>query len=755
MIKPAGSCHIIFYFLIFCLWSDHKLCAQISIPIGTWRTHFSYQHINHVVVGQDRIYCAAQNGLFYFDKTDHSVNVLSTTDGLSDVGISAMAYQPSSDVLLLAYRSGIVDLLFHNRTTTFPLIRDANEGEQIYHVYFNDNHAYLSTSRGVRVLNISIANVLEVGIKESYINLSKTGDNLAVYSSTMANDSIFLATEEGIIAASLSPQTNRQDYRSWRRFDGAEGISQQSIRFITALDNQIYAGVDGEGLFVYNGKTWQATNILTDRNFEALRANNDQLTMILGDSVILYNREQITLLENNLIEQPQDAVVDHEGTLWIGDSKSGLIRRKEDTFYSFFPEGPASDSIGSLHFLNNTIIALKNSMLTGKGAFYVFEEGNWTSFGANNELSDSAPLLDVVYDAAARQYYFATFGSGILRWDGETNFDLINTDSDGSTLLNNQVTSLAIDRNRDMWIANFNAASPLHTFNLSEESWQVFSFGQLQSRLPLKIILAENNNLWILLNENPILNRTGSDILIFDQETEDYLFVKEKISGAELPGKEITDLVLDKNGQIWVGGNEGVAYFPNPWGVFSEISIIKPIFETQFLLLGEYVTSIAVDGGNRKWMGTRNGLWLFNGTGETLINHFTTENSPLISNVILDVAVNDHDGEVFIATDQGLVSYRGTATEGTAQHQSVKIFPNPVLPNFDGIVGIQGLVSAATVKITSVAGTLIRQIEAEGGTASWDVRDYRGQRVGTGVYLIFSATEDGEETFVGKVAVID
>lgn len=729
------------------------LWAQVSIPIGTWRTHFSYQQVNHVLATQKRIYGAAQNGLFYLDKTDQSLHVLSTTNGLSDVGITAMAHQPSSDALLLTYESGIIDLLSHNRITSFTLIRDANEREQIYHIHFYGNEAYLATSKGVRVLTIT--DELHIEIKESYVNLSKTGDNLTVYSSTTTNDSIFLATEEGIIAASLSPQANRQDYRNWRRFNLADGISQQPIHFITVIDHQIFAALDGDGLFVYNGTTWQATDIVTDQKFEALRANKEGLVMILGDSVILYEREHITVVKEHIVGQPQDAIVDDEGILWVGDSKNGLVRKQDDTFLSIFPEGPASDSIGSLHYVNNGVIALKNNTFTGKGAFYIFEEGNWTNYTTDNGLPNTAPVLDVVYDATESNYYFATFGSGILQWNGATGFNYITSSSVGSTLNNDQVTSLAIDRDRTLWVTNFDAFSPLHQFDLSEEVWQSFAFNHSHSRFPVDIELAEDGNLWILLHEALDLGNTGRDILLFNQETEDYLFIKEKLSGAALPGAEITALVRDRNGQFWVGGSEGIAYFPNPWGVFSEVSIIKPIFGTQFLLLGEYVTSIAVDGGNRKWIGTRNGLWLFNETGETLIHHFTTENSPLISNVILDVAVHDKDGEVFIATDHGLISYRGTATEGGPRHQAVKVFPNPVPSGFDGVVGIQGLAADATVKITSIAGALVRQLAAEGGTASWNMLDYGGQRVGTGIYLIFSATEDGEETFVGKIAVIN
>jgi ligand-binding sensor domain-containing protein len=214
-------------------------------------------------------------------------------------------------------------------------------------------------------------------------------------------------------------------------------------------------------------------------------------------------------------------------------------------------------------------------------------------------------------------------------------------------------------------------------------------------------------------------------------------------------------MIVDRAGQIWLTGNEGVTYFPAPNDIFSFPSAIKPVFENQFLLFGEYITSIAVDGGNRKWIGTRDGAWLFNETGEELIHHFVSEISPLPSDNVLDISVDDKSGEVFFLTDKGIVSYRGTSTQGAETQQTVKIFPNPVPATFDGQVGIEGLVTDANVKITTISGTLVRELEADGGTAVWDIRDYSGSRVGTGVYLVFSASADGSQTFIAKVAVIN
>jgi ligand-binding sensor domain-containing protein len=244
---------------------------------------------------------------------------------------------------------------------------------------------------------------------------------------------------------------------------------------------------------------------------------------------------------------------------------------------------------------------------------------------------------------------------------------------------------------------------------------------------------------------------------VFDEKNNRSKYLSTTLGQGGLPSNLVSALATDKEGQIWVGTERGAAVFFNPFAVFENTAFdaLTPIFERRALLRDEVITSIAVDGGNRKWIGTQNGLWLFNPEGSELIAHFTSENSPMLTNMVMDVEIQPITGEVFIATDKGIVSYRGTATEGAETHISVKVFPNPVRPDFEGLVGISGLVNNAIVKITDVTGRLVYETRAQGSTAVWNVRDYTGRRAATGIYLIFSANEEGTETLVSKMAVIE
>jgi ligand-binding sensor domain-containing protein len=229
-----------------------------------------------------------------------------------------------------------------------------------------------------------------------------------------------------------------------------------------------------------------------------------------------------------------------------------------------------------------------------------------------------------------------------------------------------------------------------------------------------------------------------------------------------IPGSNIFSIAEDKEGEVWLGTDEGIAVFYNPSDLFtnspSDAERILVNFDgyVQYLLETETVTAIAVDGANRKWMGTdRAGVFLLSADGTEQIYHFTEDNSPLFSNQITSIAINPLTGEVYIGTAKGLIAYKGSATEGVTEMNDIYAFPNPVPSNYSGTIGIRGLVSNANVKITDIGGTLIYETTAAGGQATWDGKNFSGRKAKSGVYLVFVTNEDGSNTMVTKIMIIE
>ncbi|HET9054320.1 MAG TPA: two-component regulator propeller domain-containing protein, partial [Cyclobacteriaceae bacterium] len=346
-----------------------------------------------------------------------------------------------------------------------------------------------------------------------------------------------------------------------------------------------------------------------------------------------------------------------------------------------------------------------------------------------------------VYVASCRSGLQVTTGSGAILYD-ETNSSLQNT----APGRNVKVTAIAPSA-AGVWVANAGAVQSLHLFQ-PDNTWEPFSFPLVAAaRYPVNLKTDYLGNVWMVLNP-----ANGGGLLVFNKSTGQSVYLTDVENAGGLPGKSVYAIAIDRDGFVWIGTDKGVAYFPDPARVFSpNVNAIKPVFGNRFLLRDERVTAMEVDGGNRKWIGTQNGLWLFDPYGEEQIHNFNTNNSPLLSNVIIDLELNSRTGELFIITDAGIASFRSDATQGETAFGTVKIFPNPVSNQFNGQVGISGLVTDAIVKITDVAGKLVWQSKANGGSTAWNVRDYNGRRAATGMYLVFCISQDGTESLVGKL----
>jgi hypothetical protein len=211
-----------------------------------------------------------------------------------------------------------------------------------------------------------------------------------------------------------------------------------------------------------------------------------------------------------------------------------------------------------------------------------------------------------------------------------------------------------------------------------------------------------------------------------------------------------------------VGTEKGVAVFYSPENVFTgqpfdaQRILVEQDGYVQYLLENETATAIAVDGANRKWIGTdRGGVFLFSADGTQQIYHFTAEDSPLLSNRVTGIAIDNITGEVYFATDVGTISFKSTATDGGDTNSDVYAYPNPVREGYDGYIAIKGLVSNAQVRITDISGKLIFSTKAEGGQAIWNGQNFDGKKAKTGVYLVFASNDDGSEKVVTKILFIN
>ncbi len=730
-----------------------NLYSQENIPVGTWRTHLSYNHVIDITLGNNKVYSATENALFVYDKSDQSIQTITKLDGLSGGEISAIGYSDSQTSLIIAYSDGNIDIIKANLISSISDIKTDNftSEKRINNIFIQGDLAYLSADFGISIIDLQNSQ-----IKETIVNLGPDKINEV----TIYNDSIFAATTQGILATTLDPSSNILDFNNWTTFSE----STNEIISISVADNSLFAAEKEGVLYKYNNGQWVEENVLQGESFTNIKPSKKGLLIVTNNGNWNYTDGVITPITSNLSSVTNEILQDNDGSLWFADQLNGLVKlAATNTSERILASGPFSDNSFHTEYLQNKTFVLSGGIgendvaLNRTTGFYKLEKGSWDSFNekGNNMLTPQArDLNDITYNPVSKQFVLSSFQDGLLIINADQSSLVIDAATVGNSLLSNRISGVAY-ANNGLWILNYGESRSIHHWG-DDNVWNSFVLNNSATKFPLDIFVANNNDKWLRLSSS-----TGGGVYVFNEESGKQRLLNNIPNNGTLPSSEVHSLTEDLDGRIWLGTSSGVAYFNNSSsidvsnGINATIPKIVVGRNIVPVLRDEKVLSIAVDWGNRKWLGTENGVWLFDEDAEREISHFNVKNSPLPSNKILSIGINSNNGEVFFATDQGLVSYRGTATISEAVHQPIKIFPNPITKDFNGLVSISGLVDDAIVKITDVSGKLIYQTQSNGGAATWNVQDYRGNRAVTGVYLVFSATEDGEDSMVGKLAVVN
>ena len=416
-----------------------------------------------------------------------------------------------------------------------------------------------------------------------------------------------------------------------------------------------------------------------------------------------------------------------------------------------------------------------STRLETPGTLMVLENGQWYNLDETEITKQTGlPCLDfmsaVVDPLDPDHYYVGSWGEGLYEFRNNEFVNLYTyTNSSLQTAVtgNNRfirVDGLVFDKNNNLYMVNGGVGDGLTIF-LNQKEWKNFNYDPLALSDPDRILISSSNQKWfnffrgtragiMALDENGTVGDSSDDQYAFSG-----LFVDQQ--GIDIKATTYHAMAEDQNGIIWVGTDNGPVYFSSMdqvnRGVCNRI-ISTDQYDGGFRPLeGIKITSIAIDGGNRKWMGSAgSGVFIIDQSkgSEAYIENFTSENSLLLSDVINSIAIDDYTGEVFIGTDKGLCSYRSEAIDGRQDYSDVYAFPNPVRPASDSQVVITGLMQNSTVKITDLTGNLIHEGKSMGGQYLWNCADRSGSIVKAGIYLVFAATPNGSQGVVTKIMVI-
>lgn len=761
------------WFLFVSLACVLQVAAQLQ-PVGRWREHLEFQPASRVTMGDEEVFVASKFGIYSVSLADNIIERYSKVSGLNDIGISTLRYNQASGKLLIAYNNSNLDVLYRNDVINIPYIFRSNVSfdKRINDIHFDGNRAYLSTNLGVIVVNMDryeISNTWYIG---------QNGAAIKVTGFTSDASFFYAATEEGLKAAPKN-SNNLEDYRNWMQLSNANGLPNGPVRNALFVQNRLYVQYFNT-LFVRNGTTW--SEVYTDGfNWFSTEASGDAL--LISEERNNWQQRRVVVLnagngsisqvfENNTFTQFPVHATKLGSELFVADLGKGLIRVNGASVAPIAVNSPYGALDGDLLFTNNTLYVAGGSIneawnykFNGTG-FFTFTNDTWKDY---NRFS--LPWMDSVYDIITlavdprdQKIYAGSYGGGLVEFESPSKFKIYKQGTAiGETIgdpNNYRISGLAFDQDNHLWFTNFGAATMVGV-KKADGTWNKFNPPFL---IPFNmaggVLIDDFNQKWIQIpqgngllcfNHGSSIDNTGDDR---------WRWFQTGRSNGNLPGNFVNTMAKDKDGFIWLGTDKGIGIIQCPGEVFTTngCSVFQPIVQQDnfagLLFENEDVKAIAVDGANRKWVGTRNGVWLISPDGDKVIERFTVQNSPLLSNEIIRIAIDPKTGEVFFSTFNGICSYRSGATEGGTSHESVLVFPNPVPSGYGGTIAIRGVASNSFVKITELNGRLVFQTRALGGQAVWNGLDYTGRRVSSGVYLVLVADELGQEKTAGKIVFI-
>lgn len=737
-----------------------------------WEIYPSYHNSQKNVSGKEKVYSVCNNSLISYQPDYQELYLYDKTNLLNEFQISFIKYNEEVKKLVIVYSDGNIDILRNDETViNLPQYKDKNiNNKDIYAVNVSGKYALLSTGFGIVLLD------LEKEIISNTYSLEKVND------AVIYKNKVYAATASGVYTGDMNQ--NLLDKKNWRQ------SSNLVFTEMMVFDNHLYGNNRTEHLYQLSENENQFQKI-EEGNFHILNASNNMMIAGSNNKICLFKAggERITINQSNFFTDLSYL----NGTFWGSSDYSGLQPYKlnnqnqlEAAGEAIIPNSPIRNYFNFINYTGDRLLAVGGNLnyngIDYEGTVMYLDQDKWTNFQDGSAIVSATGVpyintVNIAQDPRDPNHHFVTsarmglyeFQNGnLLKHYSYNNSPLVTIlPADPNPQYFVSTAGAIYDQDNNLWFIN-NQVDTIINIIKADGTWTKLYDDKLK-KLPTCdfIMFDQKGRIWINSRRNTpgmyMLDYNGS----IDATSDDQSIFRGTITNQD--GTTYTPdffycMTEDKNGEIWVGTNLGLFVISNPDEFmnsdFHYTQIKVPRNDgtnyADYLLNNVSVTAIAVDGANRKWIGSTSGVYLVSADGLETIYHFTTDNSPLISNVINSIAINPNSGKVMIATDKGLVSYNNDASEPEDKLEKSQIiaYPNPVKPEYNGYITIKGLTANSSIKITSSNGQLITSGTSNGGIFTWNGRDKQGKRVASGVYSVMATNEEGNESVVTKIVMI-
>ena len=742
---------------------------------NNWTGYFSYASLKSISQGNDKIYAAAENSIFIYDLSTQETETTSTINGLSGKEITTAYYSENYGLYVVGYKNGLIEIVIDGDENILKVV-DIREkltippdSKQINHFYEYNDKLYISTGYGISVYNMG---ALEFG--DTYY-IGDLGGQIAVTQTTVFGDLIYASTSNNGIKSALVNDENIIDYQEWTTssLGGYKGIQTLGTELYVLNNTNILFKQDSDlGFIEIDSFSSSVIDFGVQSNI---------LTITTENTVQAFEEGYNLLAEvNNLMgyDYTLQSGFYFNNIFYLGTSTLGMLVVPESPQEALkvLPAGPLYNqpfsidaSPGQLWVSYGDVDLTFNPFpLTRKGISN-FKNEAWKNIKYDSLINQLGvnDVNDLVYVKINPENpfvsYMSSYQKGLLKLNGQEPSILYNeTNSPMDIALENEDEGIRVygadfDREQNLWFVQSKIDNGL--LKLTPD-------GQFQTIDISNIIDAESE----LALSKVAVSRTGyvffgaveNGLIGYNPTTNQFNKIGEGLGSGNLPTTDIKALVFDNQNRLWIGTRKGLrvlysvgSFFESGAETDAQPIIILEDGVPQELLFLQSITDIEVDGSNNKWISTAtSGVFYLSSNGQETLFRFTSDNSPLPSDNVLDIAIDDSSGKVYFATNDGLVAFNGTSTAARDDLENVYAFPNPVRPNFTGNVTIKGLTAKANVKITDITGNLVFETTSEGGSVQWDTTAFGKYKVASGVYLILITSDDNLQTKVAKIMII-
>lgn len=751
-----------FLFVLFLL-SFQFAVAQNKL---LWQGYFSFNEIKDISQSSTTVFTASENALFAKNAATNTVKTTTTIDGLSGQTISSLYHSEGFKKTIIGYENGLIIVVNETDGSILKVVDIINKQlpanlKKVNHFMEHNGLVYVSCDFGIVQFNLSTSQ-----FGDTYF-IGDNGAEISVRQTAYFDGFIYAATSSGIRKAN-STSANLIDYNQWLVVNSGDWSA------VETLDAQLIAINSGGFIHRYTANTFvgfmQLSQPATD-----LRAVNHNLFVTTPNAIFVYNNQMVQsrqilntqVLDNATSFTCATAIGD---VIYLGTKENGIFSSTLSSASMFVNNTPGGPLRNSVFALQSTASSLWTVFGDYSGSYNPYpkdsygisklNQNTWLNIPYKNVLGAKSLVRIAVDPNNDDNAYIGSFDAGLLKIENNVPTYLYGTDNSSLEAIPNTpdvwINGPVFDKAGNLWMNNSMVNNGLKVLKPNGD-WQVYATESIITKVSScpfgRISIDKNGTKWIATYNNGVVG--------FNEKGNVFKKITQGADAGNLPFTDARVATPDNNNQLWIGTTKGLRVLANVNSFQTESQITtKPIIivedgVAQELLYEQFITDIVVDGSNNKWIGTADsGVFLVSSNGQETKYHFTINNSPLPSNVINDIDINSVTGEVFIATDKGLVSFKGTSTGANEDLNNVYVYPNPVRPNYAGTVKVAGLIDKANIKITDIQGNLVYETTSEGGTIEWDTTSFGRYKVASGVYMIFISAQDGGETKVKKVMIV-